>query len=66
MKENSVSAYEDIISLPHHVSPNRPHMSMNDRAAQFAAFAALGRPEASLEAAIPEEDRYYFDDDGDF
>lgn len=33
--------YEDIISLPHHVSPTRPRMSMQDRAAQFAPFAAL-------------------------
>lgn len=27
--------YEDIINLPHHVSPKRPQMSMQDRAAQF-------------------------------
>lgn len=33
--------YETIINLPHHVSAIRPHMSMHDRAAQFAAFAAL-------------------------
>lgn len=33
--------YEDIIDLPHHVSPNRPHMSALERAAQFAPFAAL-------------------------
>ena len=33
--------YDDIINLPHHVSPTRPHMSVRDRAAQFAPFAAL-------------------------
>ena len=33
--------YDDIIDLPHHVSANRPHMSMIDRAAQFSPFAAL-------------------------
>ena len=33
--------YDDIIDMPHHVSNNRPRMSMSDRAAQFAPFAAL-------------------------
>ena len=33
--------YDDIIDMPHHVSHNRPRMSMSDRAAQFAPFAAL-------------------------
>lgn len=33
--------YEDIINLPHHVSQKRRHMSLYDRAAQFAPFAAL-------------------------
>jgi len=35
------SRYDDIINLPHHVSPTRQRMSMHDRAAQFAPFAAL-------------------------
>ncbi len=33
--------YDDIIDLPHHISTNRPHMSIHDRAAQFAPFAAM-------------------------
>lgn len=42
--------YDDIINLPHHVSPTRPQMSMIDRAAQFSPFAALtGYEDAILE-----------------
>ena len=33
--------YEDIINMPHHVSRKRPQMSLRNRAAQFAPFAAL-------------------------
>lgn len=45
-------AYDDIINLPHHVSDSRAHMSMYDRAAQFAPFAALsGYEDAVKETA---------------
>ena len=33
--------YGDIIDHPHWESPTHPHMSLYDRAAQFAPFAAL-------------------------
>ncbi len=33
--------YADIIDLPHHQSNAHPHMSLYDRAAQFAPFSAL-------------------------
>lgn len=33
--------YEDIIHLPYRQSPWRGHMPMEERAAQFAPFAAL-------------------------
>ena len=33
--------YDDIINLPHHVSEKHSQMSMWNRAAQFAPFAAL-------------------------
>ena len=46
-----MSDYDDIINLPHHQSKNNPHMSLYDRAAQFAPFAALtGYDDAVKEA----------------
>ena len=40
--------YNDIIRLPHHVSQNHPQMSLRDRAAQFAPFAALTGYESAV------------------
>lgn len=34
-------SYEDIITLPHHVSKRHRQMPLAERAAQFAPFAAL-------------------------
>lgn len=42
-------SYEDILYLPHHQSPKREHMSLRDRAAQFAPFAALTGYEDAIE-----------------
>ena len=41
MMDIEKNPYSDIIHLQHHKAPNRPHMSMYDRAAQFSPFAAL-------------------------
>lgn len=41
-------AYDDILHLPHHVSTERPHMPMIDRAAQFSPFAALTGYDAAI------------------
>jgi len=50
MKENpDISIYEDIINLPHHVSPNRQPMSREERAAQFSPFAALTGYESAVQ-----------------
>ena len=46
--------YADIIDLPHHQSPTRPRMSLYDRAAQFALFAAL----TGYDDMVKEEARY--------
>lgn len=48
--------YSDIINLPHHVSTKHPQMSMWNRAAQFAPFAALtGYDDAIKETAKENE-----------
>ena len=44
--------YDDIIDLPHHVSDYHRRMTMENRAAQFAPFAALtGHEDALAETA---------------
>ena len=45
MKNNS---YDDIINLPHPVSKKHPQMPLQDRAAQFAPFAALTGHDAAI------------------
>ena len=42
------SPYEDIIHLPRHVSAVHPQMGRQERAAQFAPFAALTGHDAAL------------------
>jgi len=65
MKEVSKmdTQYDDIINLPHHVSPTRPQMSMQDRAAQFSPFAALtGYDSAVKETARLTDQRINLDE----
>lgn len=51
--------YDDIINLPHHVSKTHTPMSMWNRAAQFAPFAALnGHNSALLEIEKQHEHNY--------
>ena len=40
-KARSIEEYSDIINLPHPESRSHPRMPMENRAAQFAPFAAL-------------------------
>lgn len=55
--------YDDIINLPHHVSKKRPQMSIEQRSAQFAPFAALtGYDEAVKETARRTDKRIELDD----
>lgn len=50
--------YDDIIHLPHKQSTTRAHMSIYNRAAQFAPFAALvGYDDAIKESARLTEDK---------
>lgn len=49
----SNSKYDEIMSLPHHVSKTHPQMPMSDRAAQFSPFAAL----TGYDSAIKETGR---------
>ena len=55
--------YKDIINKPHHTSKNRKRMPKQNRAAQFAPFAALtGYDSAVLEAARLTESQITLDD----
>lgn len=55
--------YDDIINLPHHVSPTRPQMPVCDRAAQFSPFAALtGHDAAIKETARLTDERIELDE----
>lgn len=55
--------YDDIMYLPHHQSTTRAQMSLHDRAAQFAPFAALTGHEAAIEeTARLTEDEITLDD----
>ena len=59
-----MNKYKDIINLPHHVSNTRKPMSLYNRAAQFAPFAALtGYDDAIKETARLTEERIELSDE---
>lgn len=61
--------YDDIIDFPHHVSKLHPQVSIKQRAAQFAPFAALTGYEEAIHDANQENEQLYkpnVDDDGEF
>ena len=56
--------YDDIINLPHHVSETHPQMPVEDRAAQFAPFAALtGYGDAIRETARVTDKKIQIDEE---
>lgn len=57
MENKNTHQYDDIINLPHHRSKTRPHMSLEDRAAQFSPFAALTGHDAAIEETARLTDR---------
>lgn len=62
-KSEAWEKYADIIHLPHHVSPTRPPMSIEERGAQFSPFSALtGYDGAVRETARLTEQRMHLTD----
>lgn len=54
---DDIHRYDDIINLPHPSSTNHPHMTIQDRAAQFAPFAALTGHNAAIRETARLTDR---------
>ena len=51
--------YSDIIDLPHHVSKRHKPMSMLNRAAQFAPFAALTGYEEAIDKTADKNTQWW-------
>lgn len=49
--------FSDIIDLPHHEPINHPRMTRQQRAAQFAPFAALEGYDDAIREAAEEDER---------
>ena len=63
-EETDTHKYDDIIKLPHPVSTKHPQMILQNRAAQFAPFAALtGYGEATDETARLTNEKIELDED---
>ena len=56
---STAQKYADIMDLPHHVSKRHPQMSMWNRAAQVAPFAALTGYEDAIKDTAQENERSY-------
>lgn len=60
---NNEHKYDDIINLEHHISKKHKQMSLENRSAQFAPFAALtGYDEAVKETARITDSKIFIDD----
>lgn len=57
LNKNGKNPYGDIMDLPYIKSVRHPHMRMSDRAAQFAAFAALTGHGKVIQDAIREHNK---------
>ena len=55
MSEGLIDQYADIIGLPHPVSRRHKPLSMMERAAQFAPFAALKGFDDEIDRTTEEE-----------
>lgn len=63
LSNQGIDKYQDMISLPHHVSKTHAPMPVQDRAAQFAPFQALnGHSEAVRETARLTAERLELDE----
>lgn len=63
LNNQEIYKYQDIIHLPRHISNTHAHMPVEDRAAQFAPFAALtGHHEAVKETARLTDKRMELDE----
>ena len=51
--------YDDIINLPHYEPKHHPRMSMWNRAAQFAPFAALTGYDAAIKNTTQKNENNY-------
>ena len=61
---SDIDKYADIINLPHHVSKKHKQMSLYERSAQFAPFAALTGHEAAIkETARLTDSKIDFDEE---
>ncbi len=58
MKPQDEHKYDDMMMLPHHCSKKHPQMSLLNRAAQFAPFAALTGHDAAIRETARQTDSF--------